>query len=111
MQIHHHERFLVISLALVLAGAAMPVAFSYQGEDQKRPAFLGHDRFSFNGFSNQTQFSFGGFANKTNQGQEISYLMHGINYLKKEIANAVKEQKKDGKLQESPKTLGHPKFG
>src|ERR1700752_1358593 len=98
-------RYLGIFLALVLTGTAMPVAFSYQGEDQKGPVSKDDDKFSFNGFSNGTQFSFNGFSNgtqfsfngtnSTNQGQEISFLMHEINYLKKELANLIKEQKKD----------------
>jgi hypothetical protein len=106
-------RSLGILLALVLAGTAIPTAFSYQ-EDQKRPAFLGHDKFSFDGFSNSTQFSFGGFSNstqfpfggsqnQTNDGQEISYIMHEINYLKKELENTIKEQK-NFKFQEQSST-------
>ncbi|MGB9003798.1 MAG: hypothetical protein WCC52_08340 [Nitrosotalea sp.] len=110
------SRFLGIFLALVLAGAAIPAASSYQ-EDHSRPVFQNHDKFSFNGFSNQTQFpfekfqnrtqfSFGGFSNQTqfqfngsqnqtNHGQDISYLIQEINHLKQEIANAIKEQQKD----------------
>jgi hypothetical protein len=120
-------RYLGILLSLVLAGAAMPTAFSYQ-EDQRRDVFQNH-KFFFGGFSNKTefpfekftnrtQFFFGGYSNKTwfpigrsqnqtDQGQEISSLMHEINYLKQEIANTIKEQQKDNKtkFQEQFKAL------
>lgn len=92
-------RLLGISLALVLAAATIPASFSYQG-DQKP----GHDKFSFNGYSNRTQFSFGGYSNQTfsgfnqtNRGQEIAYLEHEINSLKQELAKIIKEQKDDNK--------------
>ena len=99
-------RFLGLLLALVLAGAAIPAASSYQGENPERSVFLHHDKlsfsgflnrtqFSFDGFSNQTQFQFNGSQNQTNQGQKISYLIHEIDYLKQEIANALKEKLKD----------------
>lgn len=96
-------RLLGIFLALVLAGAAIPASFSYQ-EDQK-PEIPDHGKLSFNGYSNRTQISFGGYSNQTfpfsgfnqtNRGQEISYLVHEINYLRQELANIIKEQKKDG---------------
>lgn len=108
-------RLLGIFLALVLAGATVPASFSYQ-EDQK-PEIPDHDKFSFNGYSNRTQFSFGGYSNQTfpfpgsnqtNRGQEISYLVHEINYLRQELAKIIKEQKKDGNQTKlyQPKPLG-----
>jgi len=104
-------RLLGISLALVLAAAAVPEAFPYQ-ENGKGPAFQDHGKFSFGGYSNQTQFSFSGYSNQTfpgfnqtNRGQEISYLVHEINYLRQELAKIIKEQQKDDnktKLHEQP---------
>jgi hypothetical protein len=93
-------RLLGIFLALVLAAAAVPAAFSYQ-EDQG-PLSQDRDKFSFNGYSNSTQLLFGGYSNQTfpgfnqtNRGQEISYLVHEINYLRQELLNLIKEQQKD----------------
>jgi hypothetical protein len=109
-------RSLGILLALVLAGTAMPAAFSYQEDDQK-PVFQNHDKFSFGGYSNSTQFSFGGYSNQTqfpfngtnstNLGQEISFLVHEINQLRQELANIIKEEKKDHNttFHEESKTL------
>jgi hypothetical protein len=95
-------RLLGIFLALVLVASAIPASFSYQ-EDQK-PEIPDHDKFSFNGYSNSTQLSFGGYSNQTfpgfnqtNRGQEISYLVHEINYLRQELAKIIKEQKDDNK--------------
>ncbi|MGI0088428.1 MAG: hypothetical protein ACREBI_10815 [Nitrosotalea sp.] len=119
-------RSLGILLALVLAAAAMPTAFSYQ-EDHKQVS-QDHDKLSFGDFSNKTlsfddftnkTLSFDDFSNKThfpfdlnktNYGQSVSYFEHQINYFKqeqKEIANTIKEQLKDDKtkLQEQFKTL------
>ena len=97
-------KLLGIFLGLVLAVASVPTAFSYQ-EDQKPD----HGKFSFNGYSNGTQFSFGGYSNQTfpgfnqtNRGQEISYLVHEINYLRQELAKIIKEQKDDNKTKLHP---------
>lgn len=106
-------RLLGIFLALVLAGASIPASFSYQEEDQK-PEIPDHDKLSFNGYSNMTQFSFGGYSNQTlpgfnqtNRGQEISYLVHEINYLRQELAKIIKEQKDDNKTKlHPPKPFG-----
>lgn len=96
-------RLLGIFLALVLAGATIPASFSYQEEDQK-PETPDHDKLSFNGYSNSTYLSFGGYSNQTfpgfnqtNRGQEISFLVHEINYLRQELAKIIKEQKDDNK--------------
>ena len=90
-------------LALVLAGATIPASFSYQ-EDQK-PEIPDHSKLSFNGYSNQTS-PFPGF-NQTNRGQEISYLVHEINYLRQELAKIIKEQKDDNKTKlHPPKPFG-----
>ena len=98
-------KLLGIFLALVLAGASIPASFSYQEEDQK-PEISDHDKFSFNGYSNSTQLSFNGYSNQTfpfpgfnqtNRGQEISFLVHEINYLRQELAKIIKEQKDDSK--------------
>lgn len=110
-------RLLGIFLALVLAGATIPASFSYQEEDQK-PETPDRDKLSFNGYSNSTYLSFGGYSNQTfpgfnqtNRGQEISFLVHEINYLRQELAKIIKEQKDDNKTKiHPPKPFGPDVF-
>lgn len=113
-------KLLGIFLALVLAAATIPASFSYQEDQKQEPD---RDKLSFNGYSNSTQISFGGYSNQTfpgfnqtNRGQEISYLMHEINYLRQELAKIIKEQKDDNKtklhqlksLESANKTIPNP---